>query len=307
MRREDNQIEETGNEKQYLNLLREILVKGHYRKTRNGNTLSLFGKNLEFNLENQSFPLLTTKKMFLRGIFEELSFFLKGDTNSKNLEKKGVNIWKPNTTREFLDSVDLVDYDEGDMGPMYFYQIYHFNYPYSGCNNNYSEKGLNQMDNVIHLLRTDRFSRRIIMTTYNPLQAGEGVLYPCHGIVIQFAVEGDNRLCCQMYQRSGDCFLGIPFNIASYSLLLLFMVKYLNDTNDKNDFKFVPGKLCISIGDCHIYENHVASVEKQLSRKPFPFPKLNVKRVDDLKRVDFNDIELVDYECHPSIKIDMVA
>lgn len=289
-------------EKQYLNLLQEILEKGHLRKTRNGNTLSIFGKHLEFNLK-ENFPLITTKKMFLRGIFEELLFFLQGQTNTKILEEKGVNIWKGNTTHEFLDKMNL-PYEEGDMGPMYFYQIYHFNAPYEGCNANYEGKGLNQFENVIHLLRTDRYSRRIMMTTYNPLQANEGVLYPCHGIIIQFAVEGENELCCLVHIRSSDGFLGLPYNITSYSLLLLLLCQYLNNTDD---FKFIPSKLCISLGDCHIYEEHIDAVKTQLTRTPYHFPKLKLPPIYDLKNIDFTSLELIDYQYHPSIKAKMIA
>ena len=301
-------IMENSSEKQYLDLLREILEKGHYRKTRNGNTLSLFGKHLVFDLKNGSFPMLTTKKMFLKGIFEELAFFLRGQTDSKILEKKGVHIWKGNTSREFLNSNRLYHYEEGDMGPMYFFQIYHFNAPYFGSQADYEGKGLNQLDEVIHLLRTDRFSRRILMTTYNPLQAKEGVLYPCHGIVIQFAVEGDNELCCHMYQRSVDTFLGLPFNIASYSLLTILLCQYLNDTQDATGFRFVPSKLYLSLGDCHIYENHIDAVKTQLLREPFAFPKLKIHRpIIDLKKIEFSDIELVNYQFYPTIKADMLA
>jgi thymidylate synthase len=295
-------------ETQYLNLLQEIAEKGHYRKTRNGNTKSLFGKHLEFDLRENRFPLLTTKKMFLRGIFEELAFFLRGATNSKCLEEKGVHIWKGNTSREFLDSLGFSHLEEGDMGPMYFYQIYHFNAPYTNCQANYSGMGLNQWEQVIQLLRTDRTSRRMIMTTYNPLQASEGVLYPCHGIVIQFAVEGENELCCHMHQRSCDTFLGEPYNIASYSLLVILLCRYLNDTCD-TDFRFVPGKLTISLGDCHIYENHLDSVQTQLTREPFPFPTLTIRGgpLTDLTTLDFSCLELRDYQCHPTLKEKMVA
>lgn len=292
-------------EQQYLNLLKDILDNGHYRKTRNGNTYSLFGKHLEFNLKN-GFPLLTTKKMFLRGIFEELSFFLKGQTNSKILENKNVNIWKENTSRKFLDSVNLSHYEEGDMGPMYFYQIYNFNAPYKGCGS-IPENGFNQWEQVIHLLRTDKYSRRIIMTTYNPLQANEGVLYPCHGIVIQFAVERENELCCHMYQRSCDTFLGEPYNIASYSLLTLILCQFLNDTST-TDFRFVPGKLCISLGDCHIYENHVDAVRSQLTKDPYEFPLLEIQGpITDMTQLDFTCISLINYKCHPGIKAEMIA
>jgi len=289
-------------EQSYLNLCQEVLEKGHYRPTRNGHTYSLFGKHLEFDLRN-SFPLLTTKKMFFRGIFEELNFFLSGSTNSKILEEKGVNIWKANTSKEFIASQNL-NYEEGDIGALYFYQIYHFNAPYEGCLANYEGKGFNQFEQVIHLLKTDRFSRRILMTTYNPLQAEEGVLYPCHGITIQFAVEGTNELCCHMYQRSADIFLGLPFNIASYSLLTIILCNILN--NEVED-KFVPGKLCISLGDCHIYEQHIEAVRTQLSREPLPFPQLEIINMTTLENITIDNCHLTNYVYHPAIKADMIA
>lgn len=307
-------------ENEYLHLLREVLEKGHYRKTRNGNTFSLFGKHLDFDLRGGQFPLLTTKKMFFRGIFEELAFFLRGETNSKILEDKGVNIWKGNTSRQFLDSMNFTHYEEGDMGPMYFYQIYHYNRPYQGCNFDYSvndgkSNQLNQFKTVIDLLKTDRFSRRIMMTTFNPLQAEQGVLYPCHGIVIQFAVEGENELCCHMYQRSADLFHGLPFNIASYALLTILLCKYLNDTTkgcthftESNLAPFVPGKLIISLGDCHIYESHVEAVKTQLSRKSLPFPKLEIcDSLTDLTKIQYSSLNIIDYNPCPNIKVDMVA
>jgi thymidylate synthase len=294
-------------EQQYLDILRDILFRGHYRTTRNGTAFSLFSKHMEFDLRGGQFPLMTTRKIFFRGIFEELQFFLRGQTDTKVLEEKGVNIWKGNTNREFLDSLGHSDYEEGDMGPMYFYQIYHFNAPYSGCKTDYSGQGFNQWEQVVHLLRTNRYSRRIMMTTYNPLQASEGVLYPCHGIVIQFAVEGTNELCCHMHQRSADFFHGISFNVASYSLLVILLCHYLNDTST-DDFRFVPGKLSISLGDCHLYVEHEKAVREQLLREPFAFPRIQIKKpITDLQNIDFSAIEIVGYQCHPSIKADMVA
>lgn len=295
-------------EQQYLNVLREVLEKGHYRKTRNANTLSLFGKHLEFSLKDNTLPVLTTKRMFLRGIFEELKFFLGGHTNSKILENNNVSIWKPNTTREFLDGRGLNHYEEGDMGPMYFFQVFHFNAPYEGCRADYTNKGFNQFEELIHLLKTDRFSRRMILTTYNPLQAKEGVLYPCHGITIQFGIENDNELCCHMHQRSTDLFLGESWNLTSYSLLVHILCNYVNHSNNYTGPWLIPSKLTLSLGDCHIYETHVDAVKTQLERTPFPFPKLNIKtKITDFNELRFEDFELIDYKYHPPIKADMVA
>ncbi len=187
-------------ELEYLNMMNTILTTGNFRSTRNANTWSCFSTQLKFDL-SKSFPLLTTKKMFLRGIFEELKFFLLGKTDTKILEHKNVNIWKGNTTRQFLDSVGLNHLCEGDMGPLYGFQLRHYGAEYHGCNYDYTGLGYDQFTNVLNLLKTDKYSRRIMMTTYNPAQIAQGPLPPCHGIVIHFGVEGSNKLSCHMYQR----------------------------------------------------------------------------------------------------------
>ncbi len=287
----------------YLNLLNEILVSGDYRHSRNGGTFSTFGKTLTFDLKD-SFPLLTTKKMFFRGIIEELLFFLRGETNSKILENKKINIWKGNTSKEFLESKGLT-YEEGDMGPMYGFNWLHFGTPYEGCNANYESKGLNQLEKVIHLLRNDPFSRRIIMTTYNPLCAEEGVLYPCHGIVTQFYIRqlGTIKYVSALtYLRSNDMFLGSPFNIASYGALVYIICKILGEDEYK------PDKLIMSIGDAHIYEEHRSQCEEQIGRMPYQFPQLILKNESkDFRDWTFEDFELINYQHHPAIQADMKA
>ena len=152
---------------------------------------------------------MTTKKVFFRGVFEELLFFLRGDTNSNHLSEKGVKIWEGNTSRDFLDKVGLGHYKVGDTGPMYGFQLKYFNTKYEGADTDYTGRGIDQLQYVLDLLKNDPYSRRIIMTTYNPIQKFEGVLFPCHGLFIQFYVEGDNKLSCMMTQRSCDVFLGI--------------------------------------------------------------------------------------------------
>jgi thymidylate synthase len=296
-------------EQPYLDLLKKVMTHGHLRETRNGVTRALFGEHLSFSLADGRFPLLTTKKMFLRGIFEELRFFLLGKTDSKYLEERGVTIWRPNTSREFLDTHDKEDYEEGDMGPMYFYQIYHFNAPYKGCHANYEGQGFNQFEEVLHLLRVDRFSRRMVMTTYNPLQADEGVLYPCHGLVIQFGVEDENRLCLHMYQRSMDIALGAPFNIASYALLVYIVCALVNTDLPAGQVPFVPYRIDISVGDCHVYQAHVEGVTEQLSREPYEFPRLAIagEITADFSRLSFDQLMLTGYTCHPAIKMPMIA
>ena len=285
----------------YLNLLEKCLLNGNVRQTRNSITYSIFNDMISFDL-TKGFPLLTTKKVFMRGIFEELMFFLRGQTNSKILEEKGVNIWKPNTTKEFIEKNNL-KYNEGDMGPMYGFQWKHFNEPYIDCNTKY--KGHDQIEDVINLLIQDPYSRRILMTTYNPAQAKEGVLYPCHSIVIQFYVH-DNMISMSMYQRSSDLFLGLPFNIASNALLLHLICCTVNKRLEHN--KYNVGKLNIILGDIHIYKDHIDAVKEQLTRIPYNFPTIEIKnQYSDIMKYEWNDIILHNYISHPTIRASMVA
>ena len=296
-------------EDQYLKILSKIIKKGHKRNTRNGIVYSIFGEQMSFNLEH-NYPLLTTKKMFLRGIFEELKFFLLGKTDTKILEDKGITIWKNNTDTTFLKKNNL-PYQEGDMGPMYGFQWLHFNASYNGCERNYEGMGLNQIEKIIDLLIHDRFSRRIIMTTLNPLQADLGVLYPCHGLIVQFGIQNNNELCCHMHQRSGDFFLGVPFNIASYALLTSIICNIVNNNVPSSNEKLILGKLTISFGDCHIYESHLEAVEKQLKRIPNPFPSLKISKelykLTDIEELSYTDLLLSNYIHYPPIKAEMIA
>jgi dihydrofolate reductase/thymidylate synthase len=289
-------------EYQYLDLLQECFDNGDKRNTRNAITYSMFNKTISFNL-TRGFPLLTTKKVFMRGIFEELLFFLKGETDSKILESKGVNIWKPNTTKEFLSNSGLA-YEEGIMGPMYGWQWKHFGAIYG----EHEGKGFNQIQYIMDLLEKDPTSRRILMTTYNPAQAKQGVLYPCHSIVIQFYCRksGDNSyaVSMNMYQRSVDLACGLPFNIASNALLLHLIC---NTLSTKGTI-YYPDTLNLILGDIHIYEQHMEGVKVQLSRIPYVFPKLHILNVyDSLEDYKWEDIEISNYLSHPSIKYEMVA
>jgi dihydrofolate reductase/thymidylate synthase len=283
----------------YLRLLNEVLQYGDERQTRNGIVLSLFGKELSFNVSD-CFPLLTTKKMFTKGIIEELLFFIRGETDTNKLMEQGINIWKGNTTREFLDKLGL-KYDEGMMGPMYGYQWRFFGKQYNNSSNEDNHMDyVDQFKNIIETLKKDQNSRRLIMTDFNPSMVNEGVLYPCHSLIIQFYVI-DNKLSIKMYQRSADLFLGLPFNIASTTLLLYIVAKLC---------KLKPDNVHISLGDCHIYEVHIDQVKEQLKRQPFKFPKLIIpefKSLEDVEQATFKDFILEDYNCHPSIKAEMVA
>ena len=282
-------------ENAYLKALKEVLYKGNIRNTRNSNTISTFGLRMEFNNIHDHFPLLTTKKMYWKAIKEELLWFIGADTNSKHLEEKRVHIWKGNSSREYLDNNGFQTYKEGECGPIYGFQWRHFNGDYSGDTTN---TGVDQLQKCIDLIRTDPYSRRIFMSAWNPCQLDEMVLPPCH-VSYQFYVTNENTLDCQMYQRSGDLFLGVPFNIASTALLTSMIA---------NITGYKAGKIVIVIGDAHIYENHIEQVNEQLTREPYGFPRLYIKEgrtnIDDFKSEDF---ELVSYYSHAGIKASMVA
>lgn len=293
--------ENTG-EIKYLNLLSDILENGELRETRNAKTYSLFGPQIEFDLSD-GFPLLTTKKVFFKGIIEELLFFLRGDTDTNILSNKGVRIWEPNTTKEFLDGRGL-KYDVGDIGPMYGFQWRHFGTEYHGMSHNYDGIGYDQLKNVIDLLQNDPTSRRILMTTFDPSKVSQSVLAPCHGICIQFYVRG-NKLDCKMMQRSMDTPVGCPYNIASYATLIHILCKICN---------FAPGKLIMTIGDAHIYECHREAVLEQLSRHPLKFPDLKILKEydgkDPIKYIEslaYSDFKLIGYNSWTPIKMQMVA
>lgn len=279
-------------EYQYLNILKRTL-EADKRETRNAITRSYFGDQIRFNLQ-KGFPLLTTKKMAINAIIHELLFFIRGSSNTKELESVGVNIWKGNTNREFLDKNGHTDKQEGNMGPMYGVQWRRFN------------GELDQLTELLKELKDNPTSRRLLMTAYNPLQAKDGVLYPCHSIVNQFYVEEkDNKryVSLMMYQRSADVFLGLPFNIASMSLFLTIICNYLTD-----DIEYIPKDVVISLGDVHLYEDHVNQAIEQLERIPLQFCEIEIKNkyknIEDYKK---EDIIIKNYKSYPPIKADMIA
>lgn len=287
---------------QYLDLMRRILTVGEARPDRTGvGTLAIFGSQMRFDLEN-SVPFITTKNLSWKMVIHELLWFLSGSSNSKDLEKNGVNIWKGNTSREFLDARGLKGYEEGDVGPLYSHSFRSFGADYKGCNADYTNKGIDQFVNILHSLKTDPYSRRHVMTMLNPMVVDECVLMPCHGIAIQYYVSGDDTdpyLSCHVYCRSSDTFLGLPFNIASYSILTHLVAKLCN---------MKPKELIISTGDTHIYANHVEQVRAQLTRSPLPFPKLTIR--NDVLTKNINEITIDDfivdgYISYPAIKAPM--
>jgi len=301
---------------QYLDLLERILTTGDYRETRNAKTYSLFGEKLVFDLDN-GLPVLTTKKMFCRGIIEELIFFLQGKTDTKILEDRKVMIWHDNTTQDFIDKNNK-DLKEYDMGPMYGFQWRYYNATYKGCNHDYKNEGIDQLKLVIDTLINDPHSRRILMTCFNPAQAEQGVLYPCHGIVLQFYLEKDSRISLQMYQRSVDSFLGLPFNITSYGILLHIIVNLVNNNkNRKHKDDYRPGRIIMILGDTHIYSDpkgdHTQQVKTQIGNKYSSnrFPELVITKklcdLNDLDNLTVDDIVIKDYISCQVIKAKMIA
>jgi len=285
-------------EANYVKLVKELL-SADVRKTRNSLTRSVFFRTLKFDLR-KGFPLLTTKKMFFKGVVEEFLFFIRGETDSKVLEDKGVKIWKGNTERKFLDSVGMRDRREGLMGPLYGYQWRYFNAKYEEKTGKPIEKGVDQLQLCIDTIKNDPASRRIILTSFNPAQAAEGVLYPCHSLIIQFYVNG-KTLSMSVYNRSQDILLGTPFNIAS-SALLLTLVAGLSGLE--------AGELHMALGDVHIYEEHIKPASEMFDRQPYTFPKLKIKEVSSLEeaeKLDYSDFKLENYRSHPAIKACMVA
>uniref|UniRef100_A0AAF5D2P7 Thymidylate synthase n=2 Tax=Strongyloides stercoralis TaxID=6248 RepID=A0AAF5D2P7_STRER len=284
---------------QYLDLIRNILENGKSRDDRTGTgTISVFGTQSRYSLRNGTMPLITTKKTFWKGIVEELLWFISGSTNAKELSARGVKIWEANGSREFLDNLGFTDRPEGDLGPVYGFQWRHFGAKYRGVDADYTGEGVDQLAEVINQIKNDPFSRRIILSAWNPSDLDKMVLPPCHTLV-QFYVQ-DGELSCHLYQRSGDVGLGVPFNIASYSLLTHMIAKVCGLST---------GEFVHTIGDAHIYKNHIDALKLQLTREPYQFP--TVKFVgDNLNTIDnftSKNIVLENYESHSQIKMDMAV
>jgi thymidylate synthase len=293
-------------EYKYLHLLQKILDEGTVKGDRTGvGTKSIYGTQLKFDLRN-SLPVLTTKKVFWKGVVEELLWFIRGQTDSKLLEAKGVKIWQGNTTREFLDKRGL-NYPVGECGPIYGAQwrawgkYYNPNPdPNAVCINRVQSGGIDQLASVVETLRKNPNDRRMVVSAYNPDQLDMMCLPPCH-VLHQYYVE-NGRLHLMWYQRSNDFFLGSCFNISSYALLTCLIAKIVGLT---------PGSITYAMADTHIYLNHIEQAKEQLSRTPYPFPKLNIKKdiksLTDIENLQFEDIELIDYQSHPAIKAPMAV
>jgi len=288
-------------EKQYLGLISKIIKNGELQHGRNGNVYSSIGETMRFSLKDNTIPLLTTKKVAWKTCLKELLWFIKGDTNNKNLKNQNVKIWNGNASREYLDSRNLQYLKEDDLGPVYGHQWRFWNAQYSkekGCLETYKGKGIDQLQNIIDTLKDpeERYSRRIIMSAWNPEQLNEMALPPCH-VLSQFKVTNQNELSCLLYQRSGDVGLGIPFNIASYSFLTHLLAKHCN-LKAKEFIHF--------IGDAHIYDDHCKVLEKQINREPYQFPKISIDNVyDDIESYSVNDFIVENYKYYDALKMDM--
>ncbi len=285
-------------ENQYLNLINDIIVYGVDEEGRNGIARTVFGSAMHFSLENNTLPLLTTKKVAHKTCLKELLWFVHGSTDNNLLKEQNVKIWNGNASREFLDSRGLFHYQEGDLGPVYGHQWRHFNATYDTCKSDYSNKGVDQLKNIIEQLKDpkSRNSRRLIMSAWNPIQLDEMALPPCH-ILVQFNVINGNQLSCSLYQRSGDVGLGVPFNIASYSFLTHLIAKHcgLNAT----DFNYF-------LGNAHIYDDHIESLKIQMKREPQAFPTIEIKNIyEDINNYKIDDFVVKDYTHHDIIKMEM--
>ena len=315
-------------EMQYLSAIRDIIASGVVRGDRTGTgTISKFGHTSRWSLRNNVLPLLTTKRVFWRGVAEELLWFVSGNTSGKALADKGINIWAGNGSREFLDKSGLGHREVGDLGPVYGFQWRHFGAEYTDMHADYryapfadinlharhsltpkqfrptlsppprSGKGVDQLAQVVHAIRTNPNDRRIILSAWNPAALREMALPPCH-MFAQFYV-ANGELSCQMYQRSGDMGLGVPFNIASYALLTRMLAQVTG---------LAAGEFIHVIGDAHVYSNHVEPLMEQLGREPRAFPTLRIDpSVTEIDGFRFEHFTVEGYDPHPPIKMDMAV
>ena len=285
-------------ENQYLNLIEDILEENSEFNGRNGKTLAVFGSSMHFSLENNSIPLLTTKKLAYKTCLKELLWFIKGSTNNEILINQNVHIWDSNGSREFLNSRGLYNNMENDLGPIYGFQWRHFNANYNDCNTDYSNKGIDQLKYIIKELKNPetRNSRRLILSAWNPCQLHLMALPPCH-VMCQFNVTNNNKLSCSMYQRSGDVGLGVPFNIASYSYLTHLIAHHC----DLECCEFI-----YNLGNAHIYNDHIDGLNVQKNRIPYKFPTIEIlNKYDNIEDYKLEDFLIKDYNYHEQIKLIM--
>jgi len=279
---------------EYLKLLRDILEEGVKKDSRNSIVYSSFGSRMKFDLR-EGFPLLTTKKMPWKTVLRELLWFIQGSTSNQVLQDKNVHIWDANASKEFLKTRGL-SYEEGDLGPIYGFQWRHFGATYVDHKTDYQGQGIDQLQWIIQEIQRNPTSRRLIMSSWNPVDLDKMALPPCH-IMIQFNIE-DSYIDAQLYQRSGDMFLGVPFNISSYSFLLHIIGKITG---------YTPRYFIHIIGDTHIYENHIEPVKEQLLRIPSKFPSLEINQLSSIDTIQESDFKIVNYNYYPTIRAEMVA
>lgn len=261
-------------EKQYIQLIKNVLINGTWRPDRNGKVYSYFGNQIRFSLKHKTLPILTTKQLAYKTCIKELFWFIGGHTSNTWLTDRNVHIWSKNAN------------GNDDLGPIYGYQWRSFN------------GKIDQLDSIVKSLQhpTEKYSRRLILTAWNPLQLHQMALPPCH-ILSQFYVNKHNELSCSVYQRSGDIGLGIPFNITSYATLTHLLAHHCH---------LKTGELIINIGDAHIYPDHIGPLQTQIKRKPYPFPKIDIKNT--FKTIDeysYTDIKVIGYKSHPKIYMNM--
>lgn len=290
---------------QYLSIMREIMDKGVDRDDRTGTgTRAVFSSRQVYDLTD-TFPMITTRRQWLKGIFEELKLYLSGKTDNKILQNKGIHIWDGNTSREFLDSRGLVEYPQGDMGETYGFNFRHFAGTYKNCEAEYKigENGYDQLQNVIDLLINDPTSRRIIINLWNPATLHKAALPSCL-MMYQFFVDTTaNKLNCQIYIRSSDYFLANNWNCCTGALLVHMLCAL-------KDIPYTPGFISVITGDTHIYKTHFEQVKENLLREPLPFPKLEInkeKTYNTLDDIDYDDLWLIGYQAQPSISAPMAV
>ena len=265
-------------EYQYLELIKDILDNGEEVTGRNGTTKVKIGATMRFSLKDNTIPILTTKKTAWKTCLKELLWFISGNTDNRTLKAQNVKIWNDNASLDFLHNErGLFSNREDDLGPVYGFQWRHFNAPYTDCETDYSDEGIDQLKQLINDLKdpVKRYSRRHILTAWNPCQIDKMALPPCH-LLCQFNVVNDKLSCC-LYQRSGDVGLGVPFNIASYS----FLTHVIAQLTGLKAHEFVH-----FISNAHIYDDHYEALREQIKREPYEFPKFNFVNIDSIKSID---------------------
>ena len=277
----------------YIEALQQILREGTTKTSRSGNTVSVHG--LSYNVDiSRAFPILTLRKIFWRGAIEEMRWMMSGSTDSKELERKGIKYWKKHTSRTFLDNKGLTELPEGDLGPGYGFQMRHYGAKYTNCHTDYTDRGYDQLVSVITSLRENRYSRRHMVVNWNPPTIEETALPPCH-FACQFLVRGVRTLDCILYQRSGDMMLGVPFNIIMYSYLTYYLASMC-------DLK--PGKIFHTIGDAHIYSNHLEQAESLAERVPLDPPTLTISTTGTITGDSYT---VSNYKHLPEMKLEMAV